>query len=235
MNMFERKILLFILCLITCTSQSSAQSWWGFKGGATMGRQSWSGIETSSLWGYHASIYSEWPSSNEMSSFVLEGGYHLRGCSVKTLAYNSSGTLYQPDVDQFRFKNLGALLGFKKYYKFSGSTKYHILFGLRAEYTLGTNLDAFKEINDCYPIYPYSAFVKKFNYGFTLGGGINIPMDEYRDFTIELSLQPDASRQYFSPAVSNIKVPCFPTQSISLSERNIRNVSIELSVGLHFH
>ena len=70
--------------------------------------------------------------------------------------------------------------------------------------------------------------------GASLGGGIEMPFNDLIGGQLTLSVHPDFTYQYDQPSISNVTNPYDPTGStkITIPERRIRNITIELSFGL---
>ncbi|MBK9491348.1 MAG: hypothetical protein IPO07_23060 [Haliscomenobacter sp.] len=100
----------------------------------------------------------------------------------------------------------------------------------------GTIFDVPNEY-DIYTIYyPIPGFVRKLNYGITMGGGIEIPFDELVGVLVEFTVNPDFSYQYDQPPLENIinPNPWAPRGNISLPQRRSTNLTFELSFGFRF-
>ena len=109
--------------------------------------------------------------------------------------------------------------------------------GIRGEYTLRTNLDEFRLQNStAISTYPINEFVRKFNYGIYVGGGVEYEIRELIGAVVEISVNPDLSRQYFQPPLTGVINPNpFNGQSVvDLAQREIRNVTLEVTLGLRF-
>ena len=120
----------------------------------------------------------------------------------------------------------------------NGATKWYYLFGVRLDYTIDTNLDEFQEFNERFPtysIYPIDSplFIRNFNYGASLGAGLEFPFSEYISGLLEFTVNPDFSIQYQQPAIPNVTDP-YTGNSVTLRERNIRNVTFEVTLGFRF-
>lgn len=96
---------------------------------------------------------------------------------------------------------------------------------------MGTNLDDYLTFGSLY--YPVNDYVKKINYGVTLGGGFETYLSEMSNVFIEFSMQPDISLQYQQPPLNNVIEP-FTGQVVNLGLRQVRNLSLELKVGARF-
>jgi hypothetical protein len=120
---------------------------------------------------------------------------------------------------------------------FMGGQPYYS-FGVRGDYTVNTKFGfGDPSINPFYSyIYPFEGFVRKFNYGFSVGGGMELPFSKLIGMIVELSVNPDLSQQYNQPAIPNIRNPnpYGSSSLITIPERKIANLTVELSVGFRF-
>ena len=102
---------------------------------------------------------------------------------------------------------------------------------MRGEYTLGTNLSEYVRFQSAY--YPIDDFVRKLNYGVTVGGGWDFEFSELIGGLIELTVNPDLSNQYEQQPIPNVINP-FNGQTVTLRERKVRNLTFEVKFGLRF-
>jgi hypothetical protein len=109
--------------------------------------------------------------------------------------------------------------------------KAYYLFGLRGDYTLSTNLKEYEDINKFSGFFPFEQFVRKVNYGVTLGGGFEFPFGSLVGSNLEFTINPDFSTQYKQPAINNIIDP-WSGNNMTLSERTIRNITFEVTLGI---
>ena len=232
------KRILFLLGLSFSVYSINAQTFaWGVKGGLLVGLQKWEGLNRDPLIKYQGSMFIESvPEGNEFSLFA-QGGLHLKGSAIRNQRYFfSNGEEYNPPTTEFIFRNASIVLGAKQKFDFGArDAKKFYSFGIRADYTISTNLDDFRSETRLAPAtFPDDRFVRKFNYGATVGGGLEFPINELIGTIIELTINPDVSFQYRQPPFSNVTNPSNPSQLISIPERKIVNVSMELSVGFRF-
>ena len=114
----------------------------------------------------------------------------------------------------------------------------YYMLGIRGEYTLSTNLD--NQIN--FSVYNLvdDFYVNKFVYGVSVGGGVEMKMGENQIVFVEVSVNPDLSKQYDQPESLTIENPNpvaspFPQpQFITITPQEVRNVSLEVKVGIKF-
>ena len=238
-----------ILFIVLCATQISAQSYvFGVKGGLSVGNQRWNEGERNLLYKYHGIGFMETvPTTGNLSVFG-QLGYHIRGSAIRTRAYTSTGlngVINLPStLTEFQFKNIGLTLGVKQKNVLKIKNAFYGL-GVRADYTVGTslgNIDLGDDVISSYYQmmyqYPVPENVKHFNYGLYLSGGMEFPFSEYIGGIVELSINPDISRQYFSPEIRNVVIrneyDDRNGQTVTLPSQTIRNVTIELSLGIKF-
>jgi hypothetical protein len=219
---------------ISLSGQSTA---FGLKGGLTMGLQKWNSFDQDPLLKYHGIAFVE--SGDETAQFAIfaQAGYHLKGSAIRNRNFFNpiNGNIYRPPAQQFIFKNVSLTLGAKRKYDIANATKAFYLFGLRGDYTLGTNLDEYKEINELNGglFYPDDFFVRKWNYGVTLGGGLEFAFGELIGAVLDFTINPDFSFQYKQPAIANVRDP-YTGQNRTIAERTIRNITFEVTAGFRF-
>ncbi len=216
--------LLLAATLILITDSLYGQSYaYGIKAGLTAGSQTWNNRSRRNgiLFRYHAAAYIE-SHENETDRYSLfsQLGYHVRGSAVRFNGGVNIDNQYIPaQTLALEFRNLALIAGAKQ--KFSmGENKVYYLLGLRGEYTTGFDLEIYRG---------FEGGVRRWNYGVTLGGGFQWNFTELVGAIIELQVHPDLSRQVYIPPQWWIHP--FTGQRDQLQEQNIRNFSIELSVG----
>lgn len=232
------KPLRIIFILVFTPSVFFAQGFvWGIKGGSSIGSQRWGNggsYDNSLLFKYHGAAFIENVSESNTSVLFAQAGYHARGSAFryrKTSAVINGSTVDIPATTQeFIFNNVGLIVGAKRR-GVMGSDKAFYTIGLRGEYTVKTNLQGY-DPNSFYTYNPEKAFVRKLNYGLTVSGGYEFPFSDLIGGFIEIGVHPDISRQYYSP--SRIVYDPYSRQNITLPEQSIRNLTIEISLGLKF-
>lgn len=226
--------ILFLFCSFLLSYTIQAQSFaWGIKGGLTTGYQKWENTPRDLLFKYHGALYVEsLPAGNDFALFA-QAGYHIKGSALRNLQANlGTGGVYRPPSQEFLFRNLSVTVGAKQKFDFNDLAKAFYSFGLRGDYTLSTNLDSFREGNNLFGFYfPDDFYVRKLNYGVYLGGGLEFALSDLVGAVVELSVSPDFSFQYKQPSIPNVTDP-YTFQQITLPERKIVNVVLELTVGL---
>ena len=205
---------------------------WGPKGGLTLGVQSWNGIDRQPLFAYHGALMMESFREGSPSSFFGQIGYHKRGSSQRITFFNAGGTPTSRSRQTFEFNNVAVIFGGKRKFDTDNSKKPYYTFGVRLEYTIGTNLSQYDDPRFA-AYFPIDPFVNKFNYGATVGFGIEFPFSELMGGYIEANLSPDFSRQYEQPTIPNVINP-FTGQPTTLREQTIRNITFEVTVGFRF-
>ena len=232
-------------CVLFCLFfiQLEAQSYYfGIKGGPTVGLQNWGGYQRDPLLRYHGAFFIEsYGDEESKSSVYMQLGYHIRGSAIRF--WNTYTTDIQGNPIQipqhtraFQFRNIALILGAKRQI---GTTKAYYLLGLRGEYTVSTNLPSLTDMpsgnNVFYAFYPVEEGLQRhrLNYGVSVGAGVNFPFSELVGAFLEASIHPDFSKQYYTPAFQTN----YSNQNgglIAIPEQNIKNVSIEISLGFRF-
>lgn len=232
------RILPALLFISLSVNYLSAQGTvFGLKGGLLMGIQKWGGFQQDPLIKYHGIAFVESVDASSLFSIFAQAGYHLKGSAIRNRNFFNpiNGQYSRPPAQEFVFKNVSLTLGGKNRFVLGDMTKAYYLFGLRGDYTLGTNLDEYKELNELNHslFFPDNAFVRKWNYGVTLGGGFEFALGELVGAQIEFTANPDFSFQYKQPAIPNVTDP-YTGQQRTIPERTIRNLTFEIGVGFRF-
>lgn len=232
----KRTILIFIAILFLTELLTSQSRAYIVKGGLTVGVQQWEGVERDPLWSYHGAVSMESTPEFGVNGAFMQLGYHVKGSAWRNTLFTTQTGGITISTDRFEYQNLSLLLGFKKGFSELNLGTAYYLFGIRGEYTLGTNLDEYEDFNNFsgLPIYPLDGFVRKWNYGVTVGTGIQFPISEFVGGVIEFSISPDFSEQYRQPAFSGNVIQNGTPVFRNFSERKIRNIVVELSVGFRF-
>ena len=233
------RLTVFAIFLFIGSQGLEAQSFYfGPKGGASIGFQRWENFQQSPLFSYHGDFFIEsWSETNPENSLFAQLGWHNRGSAYRNQRFITiDGDIFNVPTKNFIFSNAVLGVGGKRKQKINKKLQSYYLIGLRAEYTVLTNLSEYDAFNQYFnqPFYPDDDFVKKFNYGVTVGGGFEYKLGKMTEGILEFSIQPDLSRQYEQPPIPNIPDPYNPGQLISARERRIKNISLEISFGLKF-
>ncbi len=233
--MMKLKLLFFFVFISLATIGLQAQGTaYTLKGGFSLGVQKWSGYDQGPLFKYHGAISTESIDETAQYSLFAQAGYHLKGSALRNQRlFNQNGDIFRLPSQQFIFKNISLVLGAKRKYAMTDATKLYYLVGLRGDYTLGTNLDKYKAFNEQNNtlFYPDNNFVRDWNYGLTIGGGFELALGELVGASLEFTVNPDFSYQYKQPSISNVYNP-ITRQNETLPERNIRNITFEISAGI---
>ncbi len=213
----------------------------GIKGGLSLGSQDWSTIETELRPGYHVAGFLETIPTRGTFSFWGQLGYHQRGSRIsRRRALTFQGNQVRLPSEAFVFNNASLGIGGKQVVAYTKLADLYYLIGLRAEYTLSTNLGVYDQLTATqgiafrrnYPIDSYE-FINRLTYGVTAGGGAYLLLSERVGALVELSVQPDLSFQYNQGTIDNVINPVGGGNT-TLGEQAIRNVTIELSVAFRF-
>lgn len=231
-------LLFFTLGLLTDLSGQSFA--FGFKGGLTIGTQDWGeNFERDALFRYHAIAFIETMEEDNAFNLFAQAGYHVKGSGIRTNFFTLDGDRRQL-VTPFVFNNLSLTIGGKQKFDvgFGGSRLYY-LFGIRGDYTLSTDLRSEEDIvNNPFlaRIYPLETFVNDFNYGATIGGGVELPLGDLVGMLLEFTVNPDFSNQYNQPQIDNVidPNPNAPRPTFTIPERQIRNLTFEVTLGFRF-
>lgn len=236
--MKNRIISLLVVFSLSFSSLFAQSYFFGIKGGPSMGYQKWETFNQSPVLTYHvASFIESYSESNPLNVLYAQFGFHNRGSALRgALSYSYDNIIYRVPTRRFIFKNLSLGLGAKRKQELKDNLKSFYSFGLRAEYTLGTNLSKFEIFNQrqSFPYYPDNLFVKKFTYGAHVAGGLEFYFSELVEGLFEVSINPDLSNQYDQPQIGSIIDPYRPSNTITIKRRRIKNVTIEVTFGLRF-
>lgn len=242
---WKKTVMLLSFCMVV--SALSAQSYYfGVKGGLTVGIQQWGNSFSSRepLFRYHGIAFIESAEEDAPWALFAQLGYHIKGSATRTfrttvpLPDGSSVTVPAREIP-FEFRNASLTAGAKQKFDLGYSgTKWYYMLGVRADYTLSTLLrPEFVEEDDPTAIYyPFEGFVNKFNYGITVGGGIDFTLGEFVGMFLEMTVNPDFSLQYNQPRINNLTNPnpFSQSQTTSIPQREIRNTTFELTLGFRF-
>jgi len=244
----KKTLLLFITMLLLSMSLIAQSRAYTLKGGLTIGTQRWdNSFQRDPLFAYHGIAGIESAPEDDRFALFAQVGYHVKGSAIRTFATSAQTTSGQlinvpARTTPFKFKNISLTVGGKQKYDFKAQSKVYYMFGVRGDYTASTQLrpDFLNDQNDPFflsyaLIYPFDDFVRKWNYGVTFGGGMEIPLSEFISGILEFTINPDFKRQYDQPRIENIINPNPNTTNNSvLRERQIRNITFELTVGFRF-
>ena len=241
MNRYWLIISLIWLGTSPMFSQETGGYYFGIKGGLSIGFQKWNAFERDPLFRYHGIAFIESATEENVGLFA-QAGYHIRGSAIRTPVVTIQGISRPFDAFTvpFEFQNVALSIGAKQKFALGlGENKFYYLIGVRGEYTIGTNLrpDGITEDHPFFFSYPFDEFVNNINYGLIAGGGIEFNISEFVGALIELTVNPDFSKQYNQPEIPNVINPnqfSGGSSNITIRERNIVNTTFELSIGFRF-
>lgn len=240
---------IFVLLLLTgLISGISAQEYGGYyfgvKGGLTLGQQQWNSFERDILFGYHGIGFIESLPAEGRFSLLAQLGYHVKGSSLRqrNLTNTINGQIFRAPAETFEFYNLSLTGAAKQVFTELGATRAYYLLGVRLDYTLDTNLDKYNDlsVNENTTLlrafYPFedNAFLRRINYGVTVGGGFEFPFTEHVGLLLEFTANPDFSLQYQQPQIDNVPSPFGVSRVVTIPERRIRNLTFEVTLGFRF-
>ncbi|MEM9820825.1 MAG: outer membrane beta-barrel protein [Bacteroidota bacterium] len=236
-----KKFLLFFCLLLLLFNQGQAQDGfaWGVKSGLTLGFQKWNNSDRDPLFTFHGAAFIETLSEENRFTLFAQGGYHKKGSAIRIRSFvffdpaTGMEREFSGRTTKYEFNNLSISLGAKQKYDWGVSSKFYYLIGLRGDYTVSTNLADFENIARVSSLYPLEIGVNRFNYGAIFGGGAEFELSELISIFVELTINPDFSRQYYQPPIPDAYDP-FTMGTRSLPEQSIRNNTVELSVGFRF-
>jgi hypothetical protein len=213
-----------ILIFVSICSGFAQSYGFGLKGGFTGATQAWESRSraNSLMLGWHVAAFIESQDNTEDKfSIFSQLGYHTRGSAARFAGgVGFDGQILDARTFRLQFNNISLALGGKrKYPAFTGHQWFYSL-AVRGEYTLDYNLEIYSG---------FSEGVRRFNFGISVGTGYQLNIAEKVGIILELQVQPDFSRQVFVPP-TRWNNP-YNGQIQQLPEQNIRNLSVELSVG----
>lgn len=234
MQVRELSFSLFFI-LIMCLSPAFGQGGYHFgtKGGATMANQNWNGGDRRPYLSYHINAFVETRDPDERGALFAQLGFHNRGSSIGFRTFDNLR-----NSRAYEFQNISLMLGAKKllFQTFLGAQPYYFL-GVRGEYNLNDNLREMQDFfinlsnNSTNPDFTFSsfisrepAFIQKWLYGISIGGGLQFEGGEFFNTALEITLSPDLNYQYDQG----------PSNFNGGNSLRIRNVSFEVSLVLRF-
>ncbi len=198
----------------------------GLKGGLTLGFQKWNNYERSPLPAYNGSIYIENLPEVRRFSIFGEAGYHVKGSRLTGFSYSPITNTTTRRVSDTEFHNVSLTLGVRSAYDLTEKLKAYYLLGLRGDYNISYNSDfTFLPFND--------EDLNKFTYGFSFGGGFEVPFSELISSTLEFKISPDIRPQVFYPAGKYFYSDSVGNQ-IPVGETRVINTVFEITLGFRF-
>lgn len=229
-------ILLLLISFGFCFDGHAQSYAFGVKGGATIGFQNWQGFQRDPLYKYHGILFIETEDEDSPFSLFAQLGYHIKGTANRfnNATFSLNGRDFRPATQNFEFNTISLTAGGRNEIGFWGNFIPYYLLGIRGDYTLSTNLSEYAELSSFYASFPVDGFVRRWGYGVTLGGGVQLPFGDLVGGLLELTVNPNFSKQYYQPPIFDVIDPFRPGNTINLRERNIYNISIELTLGIRF-
>ena len=229
-----------LICFLPSSTIEAQGFAFGIKSGLTVGFQKWDNGSFESrdpLFRYHGIAFIESLAEENKFAVFAQAGYHIKGSAVRTLSFtNINGIRIPGRSTNFQFRNVSVTVGGKQKFDLGATAKYYYLVGLRGDYTVSTQLRP-EWLDETFvtAYYPFEAYVNNWNYGATIGGGLEFPFGELIGGMIEFTVNPDFSKQYNAPRIDNV-VNTNPnsTNTITIPERQIANTTFEISLGLKF-
>ncbi len=235
----KRTILSVFFTLLTSlwlqlVAQSTA---YVINAGPTIGIQKWdNSFDREPLFKYHLALSIESvDNEDDRGALFAQFGYHVKGSANRFSFFQPGSGGIQVFSEQFRFNNLSMTLGAKGKFPIglSGRGRYFYFGGIRGDYTLNTNIDDLGNNNPFLRLYyPQIGFMNRWMMGVSFGGGLEFKMSELVGGQLMLSVNPDVTNQYSQPTIPNVIDPFNPGQSTNISQRRIRNTTLEISFGL---
>jgi hypothetical protein len=230
--------LSIIIAIISLTGLFSQSFFFGLKGGSSIGYQKWETFNQKPVSTYHlAAFWESYSEDNPLNCLYAQLGYHNRGSSLRNaIGITIYNEYYRLPTRNFLFHNISLGLGAKKKQYIKDKLKSFYSFGLRGEYTIGTNLSKYADLNKRMSnlYYPDDFFVKKWTYGATVGGGVEYVFSELIEGLFEITINPDLSNQYDQIQLGSIVDPYHPGNTITVPRRRIKNTTVEITVGIRF-
>lgn len=226
---------LFFCLLFSFASQAQGSFAWGLKGGLAAGFQQWNSFKQDPLLSYQGDLYIENYDGPSANALYAQIGYHVRGSAIRNRGgVNVNSGLPIRITRKFEFRNASLATGFKKRFDLNEKKAYYYV-GLRADYTLSTNLKPYDRNSIDGAFFPFAEGMRKFNYGLSGGAGLEFMFSKLVGGIVELNFAPDVSFQYRQPEIPNsLSNNPFTGQSVTIPERQIRNFTLELTVGFRF-
>jgi len=227
------KKLVSIIIIVFYSQFIFAQGFaFGFKTGITTAFQKWASYSARSpLLNPTGNIYIESISEENKNALFVQAGYHIKGSQITNrFGGNTKGSI---DKRKFKFHNISLMAGAKQKKDWGDAKKAYYGIGFRGEFTHKTNLEDYVELNKQFPIYPHDGAVKRLTYGFTLSGGLEMPITELIGGVFEISVNPDFGQQYFQPADPRPYTDAWGRE-FYIRENKIVNITIEVTLGMRF-
>jgi len=241
----RRFLLLGLLGVLTGFGAEAQSYYFGVKSGLTVGTQEWDqSFQRDPLYRYHFIGFLESYDEDDRAAIFGQLGFHVKGSAIRT--FNTTIQLPDGSVREipgqtipFEFYNLSLTAGGKQKFALGNpDTKLYYLLGIRGDYNINANLrpDNVDSDSPYNILYPFEQFVNNFTFGATAGGGVQFALSELVGVLLEFTVNPDFTNQYNQPEIPNVINPNpFGSQNvITIEERQISNITFEVSLGLRF-
>lgn len=222
---FSTFLLIVTICCMSVIARGQS-FYFGPKGGIAVAYQQWNQSDRAPILTLNGDLFIESLDDDGRGSFYASLGYHTRGSGLRI---NNSLTNRVGNV-QFRYNNVSLGAGVKKRIDITAIPVLYYSAGIRLEYTANTNL-AETGSGLVTGGFLFEPFVRDFNYGMTVGGGMELPTWDQAIPFIEINFMPDISVQYdqFESITTTDPVTNTP---ITFGPKRIRNITFEITVGV---
>ena len=190
----RKRVLLIVFSIFLIYHENYTQAnGYGIKLGPSLGFQKWGGsTQSDPLLRWHAAIFVDSESSDSKNIIYAQFGYHIKGQGIRyPYSIDQHGNRGPGYTFGMEFHNLSLDLGLKRFIGKNKKWRPYYGFGLRGEYTVKTNFEAFEEMTE---------FVCKWNYGISIKIGSEYKFRKFLNGGLELNIAPDLSKQIFVPA-----------------------------------
>lgn len=194
--------------------------------GPSLSTQAVNGFQKEPFIRLHFKAVMESSSDISPNSALLSLGYHTKGSAVRTFGYYdpNTGKNRPSQSSAMEFHNLSLSAGVKQR-KEVGETFLSYGLGVRLDYNLSTDFDAFFE--------GLQGAKNQFTYGLNLDIGWEFPLSELVSATVEIGFSPDLSAQIYIPA-QNTGYQDANGNNIIIQETEMKNVVFEARAGFRF-
>ncbi len=237
--MIMRYLILFIIFVFQAKNMLWAQSTaYVIHAGPSFGTQRWdNGSDRQIMYGRHLAIAFETLDDAENKSALLaQFGYHVKGSATRFNVVNANGGIFNTFSESFRYNIISSLFAAKQKYQLgqNENNRYFYYGGLRVDYVLSNNVDDLAARNPFLAIYyPQVGALNRWTFGVSVGGGMEFMFRELIGGQLTFTLAPDLTNLYNQPPITNVRDPWGgPGQNITISQRRIRNTTLELSLAV---
>lgn len=230
MRQFYTLLIISFFALNLQAQTSSNGDAFGVKGGFTIAVQRWNGQDRQPLWAWNGGAWYE-SLGGKRVGVIIGAEYHQKGSALVNRAtqyINQSGQVVDipRQVFNMSFNNISLLIGGKARHEFTPSLAAYYSLAARLDYTVKYDLGIYQAF--------YKDYVRRFNYGITLGGGMEWKLGQSPVSLIaDIAVSPDFSSQIFAP-------PGFyqdpqTNQQIQVQEQKVRNITIDFNIGFRYN